>query len=363
MSSLPIPAHPILSCTGVGYTFKSRGGRRALDDVSFSVGKGEIFGVLGPNGSGKTTLFRLLSTLVPLAEGSVRLAGCDYPAEMARARRHFGIVFQSPSLDKKLTVEENLQAHGHLYGLHGAELRERIGSLLERFSLAARRKDIVETLSGGLQRRVEVAKSLVPRPALLILDEPSTGLDPVARRELWDYLRALRRSEGLTLLMTTHFLDEAEWCDRLLVLDRGRRVALDTPEALKRSVSGTILTLRTKGPEPLAAALLERIAREFRVAPLLRDEETLELELPPSASPEAERDLLNGLLRRYRDEIAGLTLAAPSLENVFARLTGRNFNAAEGESPTQTPSTTLPSPADPTPAADAPPAAIPPNAD
>ncbi len=318
---------PILSCTDVGYTFKTRGGRRALDAVSFSVNKGEIFGVLGPNGSGKTTLFRLLSTLVPLSEGAVRLAGFDYPGDVAEARRHFGIVFQSPSLDKKLTVAENLSTHGHLYGLHGAELRDRIDALLERFALTSRRRDAVETLSGGLQRRVEVAKSLVPQPALLILDEPSTGLDPVARRELWDYLRALRRSEGLTILMTTHFLDEAEWCDRLLVLDRGRRVALDTPEALKRAVSGTVLTLRTKTPD--AASFIDRIAAEFRLTPVLRGEETLELELPAATSPEAERDLLNGLLRRYRPQIAGLELAAPSLENVFARLTGRAFDSVE----------------------------------
>ncbi|HEY8966654.1 MAG TPA: ABC transporter ATP-binding protein, partial [Candidatus Methylacidiphilales bacterium] len=271
---------PILLCENVGHTFSTRGGRRALDGVSFTVGRGEIFGVLGPNGSGKTTLFRLLSTLVPVTEGSIALGGCTYPKEAAAARLNFGIVFQSPSLDKKLTVEENLRAHGHLYGLHGAELASRIDSLLERFSLANRRKDNVEVLSGGLQRRVEVAKSLVPRPALLILDEPSTGLDPVARRELWDYLRALRRSEGLTLLMTTHFLDEAEWCDRLLILDKGRRVALDTPEALKRSVSGTVLVLRTKGPH--AATLATEAASAFPSAPIavVRDEETLEFELP-----------------------------------------------------------------------------------
>jgi len=270
-----------VSCQGVTYTY---GERRALDTVSFEVNEGEIFGVLGPNGSGKTTLFRLLSTLVPVAAGfgTIRLAGHLYPEEGALARRRLGVVFQSPSLDKKLTVQENIDAHGHLYGLRGAELASRVDALLERFSLSSRRRDLVETLSGGLQRRVEVAKSLVPRPAVLILDEPSTGLDPSARRELWEYLRALRQTEKLTILMTTHFLDEAEWCDRLLILDEGKRVALDTPI--------------------------------------------------PNGN-EAERDLLNHVLRRFRDQIVGLTLAPPSLENVFTRLTGRAFVTGEGETP------------------------------
>jgi len=310
--TLPVPA---VVCAGVGYAYRNR---RALDGVSFTVAPGEIFGVLGPNGSGKTTLFRLLSTLVPLGEGTVRLAGCAYPAEVAAARRRLGVVFQSPSLDKKLTVQENIDAHGHLHGLRGADLARRADALLERFSLQSRRHDLVETLSGGLQRRVEVAKSLVPSPAVLILDEPSTGLDPSARRELWDYLRALRQSEGLTILMTTHFLDEAEACDRLLLLDEGKTVALDTPEALKRQVGGAVLTLGTAQPEALRA----EIARSLPVEAVVR-EGFLDLAVP--AGPEAERDLVSHVLRRHRAEIESLTLAPPSLENVFTKLTGRAF--------------------------------------
>ncbi len=313
----PTASAPAVSCQGVTYTY---GERRALDSVGFEVNEGEIFGVLGPNGSGKTTLFRLLSTLVPVAAGfgTIRLAGHLYPEEGALARRRLGVVFQSPSLDKKLTVQENIDAHGHLYGLRGTELAARVDALLERFSLSGRRRDLVETLSGGLQRRVEVAKSLVPRPAVLILDEPSTGLDPSARRELWEYLRALRQTEKLTILMTTHFLDEAEWCDRLLILDEGKRVALDTPEALKRQVGGSVLTLQCENAETLRDNLL----RELSIPSDVRGNF---LDLPIPNGDEAERDLLNHVLRRFRKQIVGLTLAPPSLENVFTRLTGRAF--------------------------------------
>ena len=316
MDAAPSTAIPAaVRCEGVSYSYKER---RALDGVTFSVAPGEIFGVLGPNGSGKSTLFRLLSTLVPLGEGAVEVAGCAYPAQVAAARARLGVVFQSPSLDKKLRVEENLAAHGNLYGLRGAALEARIAELLERFSLTHRRRDLVETLSGGLQRRVEVAKSLVPRPSVLLLDEPSTGLDPSARRELWDYLRGLRRSESLTILMTTHFLDEAEWCDRLLLLDEGKTVALDTPDALKRQVGGAVLTIQSPRWSELAA----EIERELGVRPTVRDH-LLDLAVPDGQ--EAERDLLNRLLRRFRADIGGLTLSPPSLENVFVRLTGRAF--------------------------------------
>jgi ABC-2 type transport system ATP-binding protein len=324
-------ADTTVSCQGVTYAY---GSRRALDGVTFDVAGGEIFGVLGPNGSGKTTLFRLLSTLVPLlapnASGSVALAGNAYPAQVDGARRRLGVVFQSPSLDKKLTVQENIDAHGHLYGLRGAELKARVDDLLARFALDSRRNDLVETLSGGLQRRVEVAKSLVPRPAVLLLDEPSTGLDPTARRELWNYLRALRDSENLTILMTTHFLDEAEWCDRLLILDEGKQVALDTPEALKRRVGGALLTLQSDKPDALREAVRAELGIEASARGVF-------LDLPVPEDAGAERDLVGRVLARFRGEISGLTLSAPSLENVFTRLTGRAFVTGGGEEPAPKP--------------------------
>src|SRR5438309_5513385 len=192
-------------------------GRPALDDLSLRVEPGEIFGFLGPNGSGKTTLFRILSTLIPVKNGSVTMLGLDLKTHREEIRRQIGIVFQSPSLDKQLTAEENLRHQGHLYGLRGDDLTNRIDQSLSRFNLADRRREIVSTFSGGLRRRVELAKGLLTRPQLLIMDEPSTGLDPVARLELWTALLAAREQQNLTILLTTHFMDEADKCDRLAI--------------------------------------------------------------------------------------------------------------------------------------------------
>src|SRR5438874_1108745 len=200
--------------------------RAALADVSLDISVGEIFGFLGPNGSGKTTLFRILSTLISPQEGQVlfHLSDQDLDLRIQRdaIRHHIGVVFQSPSLDKQLTAEENLRHHGHLYGLRGRELSTRIDESLSRFNLSDRRHEIVGTFSGGLRRRVELAKGLLTRPQILIMDEPSTGLDPVARLELWTALAAARQQQNLTILLTTHLMDEADKCDRLAIMDQGK---------------------------------------------------------------------------------------------------------------------------------------------
>ena len=197
------------------------GDRVALSDVNFEVGKGEIFGLLGPNGGGKSTLFRILSTMMVPTEGRAVLAGYDVARQPAAVRRHVGVVFQSQSLDKALTVEENLRSQGHLHGLHGAPLRERMEHAMEQLGLSDRRRDLVEMLSGGLRRRVEIAKALLHRPQVLLMDEASTGLDPAARRDLSNYVEALRRRDGVTVLLTTHILEEADRCDRLVLLHQG----------------------------------------------------------------------------------------------------------------------------------------------
>ncbi|HEY8667047.1 MAG TPA: ATP-binding cassette domain-containing protein, partial [Tepidisphaeraceae bacterium] len=188
------------------------GDRFALNGVSLTVQTGEIFGFLGPNGSGKTTLFRILSTLIAPTEGEVRMMGLDLRSQRDEIRRHIGVVFQSPSLDKQLTAEENLMHQGHLYGLRGAELRGRIGEMLARVGLAERPRERVGQFSGGMRRRVELAKGLLNRPRILLLDEPSTGLDPGARIDLWRYLREIQGNEGVTILLTTHLMEEAEHC-------------------------------------------------------------------------------------------------------------------------------------------------------
>ncbi|HEX6987694.1 MAG TPA: ABC transporter ATP-binding protein, partial [Planctomycetaceae bacterium] len=239
----------------VGFRY---GDRRALAGVSFDVRPGEIFGLLGPNGGGKTTLFRLLCTLLPFQEGKASVAGFDVATEPSGVRRSIGVTFQSPSLDGKLTVGENLRAHGQLYGLFGGELRERVARLAGRLGISDRMRDKAETLSGGLKRRAEIAKGLLHDPTVLLLDEPSTGLDPGARHDLWRLLAELRDA-GMTVLVTTHLMEEADRCDRLAILNRGEVVALGTPDELRASVGGDCLTIRGSRPEWLA----ERIGEAF----------------------------------------------------------------------------------------------------
>ncbi len=193
-----------ISVRGLSHRY---GSRQALDNLDFDVTSGEIFGLLGPNGGGKTTLFRILATLLPVQEGQVELLGLDVAREPEHVRTQIGVTFQSPSLDRKLTVRENLATQGALYGLSGSHLAGRIDTLLSRLGLADRARDRVESLSGGLARRVEIAKGLLHDPRVLLLDEPSTGLDPGARLDLWQYLRLLREEAGVTVLVTTHLME------------------------------------------------------------------------------------------------------------------------------------------------------------
>lgn len=231
------------------------GSRRALTGVSFEVGEREIFGFLGPNGGGKSTLFRILATLMTPSGGRAVVAGFDVQRQPAEVRRRIGVVFQSQSLDKKLTIQENLRSQGHLYGMSGATLRRRVDEVMGRLGLTDRRKDLVETLSGGLRRRVEIAKGFLHAPAVLLMDEPSTGLDPGARRELWRYLEELRDQEGITVLLTTHLLDEADRCDRLLLLHQGRVVAAGSPAELKSRIGGDVVVLEAADVTLLQARL------------------------------------------------------------------------------------------------------------
>jgi len=220
--------------------------RMALDQVSFTVQPREFFALLGPNGGGKSTLFHILSTFFTPTSGRALIFGNDVALDAESVRRRIGVVFQSPALDPVLTVEENLIHQGHLYGLRGADLRLRLRELTTRFGVADRLKDSVKTLSGGLKRRVELAKGLLSRPELLLLDEPSTGLDPAARLNLRQTLKELSRQDGLTVLLTTHFMEEAEACDRVAILDQGRLVALGTPAELKAAVPKDAVLQRLK---------------------------------------------------------------------------------------------------------------------
>jgi ABC-2 type transport system ATP-binding protein len=278
------------------------------------VAEGEIFGVLGPNGGGKTTMFRILSTLLPAPSGHVEIAGADVGIDLDRVRRSIGVVFQSPSLDIKLTVRENMVCHGNLYGLSGADLSRRVDSGLAALGLSDRADAFVETLSGGLKRRVELAKGLLSEPRILILDEPSTGLDPGARRDLWDYVLGLRRDRGTTVLVTTHLMDEAERCDRLAILDRGRIVAIDTPDALRRKIGGDVLTIRGENPAQLCA----EIEKRWGVRPTSVDG-SIRLEHPEA------RGLLREIYDAFPGAVESIQLARPTLEDVFIRETGHEF--------------------------------------
>jgi ABC-2 type transport system ATP-binding protein len=306
-----MPSQPAISARSLSHRY---GERQALDGVTFSVAEREIYGLLGPNGGGKTTLFHLLSTLLPIQSGSAVLGGSDVAAKPELVRSIIGVTFQSPSLDKKLRVGENMRHHGRLYGLSGAELTRRIDDRLQRLGVADRAGDTVETLSGGLKRRVEIAKGLLHEPRILLLDEPSTGLDPGARHDLWIYLRKLRDESGVTILVTTHLMEEAEHCDRLGILDRGRLVIEGTPDELRATVGGDTLMVSGDRLESLA----EKMAARFGVAPRLIDGK-LRTEHPRG------HELLRDLIAAFPDDIRSVTFGKPSLEDVFIHHTGHQF--------------------------------------
>ena len=290
------------------------GEREALSGVTLRVARGEIFGLLGPNGGGKTTLFKILSTLLKPTSGRVTIFDHDLGREAAHIRRHLGVVFQHPSLDPKLTVAENLHHHGHLYGMRGAALRERADMMLARLGLEERAGDRVETLSGGLQRRVELAKTLVPLPDLLLLDEPSTGLDPGSRRDFTHYLGHLRAEDGVTVLLTTHILDEAERCDRLGILHQGNLVALGTPSELKTKVGGDVVVIHSHVAESLRVQIRER----FGCDPVLV-EGNLRVEMPQGHEFACE------VANAFGDAVESVSFGKATLEDVFIHLTGHRL--------------------------------------
>ena len=275
---------------------------------------GEIFGLLGPNGSGKTTLFRILSTLIPITSGTVRILGYDLSTEVKAIRRLLGVVFQHPGLDVKLTVTENLRHHGHLYGLSGKTLNYRIAELLEQVNVSDRATDRVEVLSGGLQRRVELAKAMLHSPRVLLLDEPTSGLDVTARRQLNDDLRALADTENILVLLTTHLLDDAEACNRVGILNNGSLVAIGAPDELKAQVGGDVVRIEGEVSERLSTA----IAEKFSVSPVLTD---------GHIRVECERghELVRDLVAAFPNEIQTVQFGRPTLEDVFIKLTGNPF--------------------------------------
>jgi ABC-2 type transport system ATP-binding protein len=295
------------------------GSRVALRGVDFEVRRGERFGLLGPNGGGKTTLFRILATLVAPDAGRAEVLGLDATRNARAVRARIGVVFQSPSVDVQLTVVENLRCQGRLHGLSGRDLSSRIAEALERHGLADRARERVAHLSGGLRRRVELAKALLHRPEVLILDEPSIGLDPGARRDFWTRIDELRAERGVTVLLTTHLLDEADRCDRIAVLDRGAVVALGTPNALREAIGGDVVTLRARDAVALCGAIRARFGGAAAVVDgVVRIERT-------GAHAWAAQ-----IADAFPDEIESVTVARPTLEDVFVRATGHRFRDENG---------------------------------
>jgi ABC-2 type transport system ATP-binding protein len=309
---------PVISVQNLVHRYDNR---TALNGISFDVRPAELFGLLGPNGSGKTTLFRILSTLMIPTAGRALVMGCDAAREPATLRRQIGVVFQAQSVDLKLTAYENLWHQGHLYGLRGAPLKQRILEILERVGLADRANERVETFSGGMQRRIELAKGLLHHPGVLLLDEPTTGLDPGARRDLWQYLQILRDEEQVSVLVTTHLMEEAERCDRLAIMNEGNIVAMGTPSELKSEIGGDIILLDAARD---ADVLAQHIRSRFHL-------DTTVLGLQVRIEREGGHRFVPDLVEAFPGEIQAISVSKPALEDVFIRRTGHKFWSDNGE--------------------------------
>ena len=291
----------------------------AVRGIDFEVAPGEIFGFLGPNGAGKTTTIAMLCTLARPTGGEARVAGFDVMLERDEVRRNIGLVFQDPTLDGYLTAEENLRFHADLYGVPRGLARERMQIVLEMVGLWERRDSIVNTYSGGMRRRLEIARGLLHSPRVLFLDEPTIGLDPQTRSSIWAYIRELKAREEITIFLTTHYMDEAEYCDRIAIMDQGQIVVLDTPESLKASVGRDRVQIKTDDDDAAIAALRERFDIE---AVMAEGQVTLSV-------PEGEQ-FVPRLFAELGVPILGVSVSRPSLDDVFMSYTGTTIRDAEG---------------------------------
>jgi ABC-2 type transport system ATP-binding protein len=300
---------------------KRFGELEAVKGVSFSVKEGEIFGFLGPNGAGKTTTINILCTLLKPTDGQAKVNGRDVVKERSQVRQSIGLVFQEPTLDDYLTAEQNLRFHGYAYGIPKNVLEPRLKELLEMMELWDRRKGKINTYSGGMKRRLEIARGLLHHPRVLFLDEPTLGLDPQTRRRIWDYIHDLRKRENLAIFMTTHYMEEAENCDRIAIIDYGRTVALDTLEKLKDGVGGDVISVKTENNEE-AVRLLEG---QYKL------KSGIENGIISFTVPHGE-EFLPKFVSSFPLRLLSIGLRRPTLEDVFLKLTGRNIREQEVDS-------------------------------
>ena len=296
----------------------------AVDGISFTVERGELFALLGPNGAGKTTIINMLITLLPPTSGRARVAGFDVSREKDAVRRHIGIVFQEPALDKDLTGRENLDFHGMMYGLSRAEREQRIAEVLELVELAERADVLVQNYSGGMKRRLEIARGFIHRPSVLFLDEPTLGLDAQTRRRIWEYIRRMNREEGVTIILTTHNMEEADYLSgRVAIIDRGKIVAMGTPSGLKDVLGGDVITLEVDGAVAGFLPVLEKIPW-VKGAKEHNGEITVTVDAGERKVPE-----LVSLAHEHGIHMSSVLLRKPSLEDVFIHFTGRSIRERE----------------------------------
>ena len=293
----------------------------AVDHISFDVNKGEIFGFLGPNGAGKTTTINVLCTLLLPTSGRASVKGYDVLKQRSQVRRSIGLVFQDPTLDDYLTAEQNLRFHAYAYGVPQNVREKRIGELLELVELWDRRKSKVRAYSGGMKRRLELARGLLHHPQVLFLDEPTLGLDPQSRRHIWDYILTLREQEELTIFMTTHYMDEAENCDRIAIIDHGQIVALDTPDKLKDSLGGDVVTLRAGDSQAATLELKERYNLSSEI-----QNGMVTFSVPNGGT------FLPDFMRGFRSRLLSVEVRRPTLDDVFLKLTGHAIRDQEADS-------------------------------
>ena len=303
---------------------KTFDGFAAVDGISFSVAEGELFGLLGPNGAGKTTTINMLATLLRPTAGRAAVAGFDAAADRDEVRKSIGVVFQEPALDGKLTGRENLEFHTMMYGIGKDERCRRIGEVLALVELADKADTLVEKYSGGMKRRLEIARGLTHRPKVLFLDEPTLGLDAQTRRHIWEYIRRLNRDAGVTIILTTHYMEEADHlCGRVAIMDHGRFAALDTPARLKDALGGDVVSLEIEGD---ASAFLAALGRQdwIKRSKFLEDVLSLTMDRGERRIPE-----LVVLARESGVAVNCVNLRKPSLEDVFLHFTGRTIRDEE----------------------------------